>query len=93
MAGWRLHDFRRTAVTWLAGAGFAPHAADKLLNHTATTGLSDVARIYQRGEFLTERKAALEAWAKQVSSLAGAEAVEGSNVVPLSGKAVAIRSA
>jgi integrase len=93
MADWRLHDFRRTAVTWLAGAGFAPHAADKLLNHTATTGLSDVARIYQRGEFLSERKAALEAWAKHVSFLAGAEAVQGSNVVPLSAKAVPISGA
>ena len=31
--GWRFHDFRRTAVTWMAGAGFPPHVADRLLNH------------------------------------------------------------
>lgn len=61
---WRWHDIRRTMVTWLAGAGFPPHVADKLLNHTTTTGLSDVARVYQRAEFLPERKAALEAWAR-----------------------------
>jgi integrase len=30
---WRLHDCRRTAVTWMAGAGFPPHVADRLLNH------------------------------------------------------------
>ena len=66
MPGWRLHDCRRSAVTWLAGAGFPPHVCDKLLNHVATTGLSDVARVYQRAQFLPERKAALEAWARHV---------------------------
>ncbi len=63
---WRLHDLRRSAVTWLAGAGFPPHVCDKLLNHVATTGMSDVARVYQRAQFLPERKAALEAWARHV---------------------------
>ena len=66
MPDWRFHDLRRSAVTWLAGAGFPPHVCDKLLNHVATTGLSDVARVYQRAQFLPERKAALEAWARHV---------------------------
>ncbi len=68
MPAWRLHDFRRSAVTWLAGPPhrFPPHVCDKLLNHVATTGLSDVGRIYQRAQFLAERKAALEAWARHV---------------------------
>ena len=65
-AGWRFHDFRRTAVTWLAGAGFPPHVADRLLNHVGGS-IQGVAAIYQRGEFLAERKAALEAWAAQVT--------------------------
>ncbi len=62
MPPWRVHDFRRTAVTWMAGAGIAPHVADRLLNHVQGT-ISGVAAVYQRGQFLTERKAALEAWA------------------------------
>ena len=68
MPAWRLHDFRRSAVTWLAGPPhrFPPHVCDKLLNHVATTGLSDVARVYQRAQFLAERQAALEAWARHV---------------------------
>jgi hypothetical protein len=53
--GWRFHDFRRTAVTWLAGAGFPPHVADRLLNHVGGS-IQGVAAIYQRGEFLAERK-------------------------------------
>lgn len=81
MPAWRLHDFRRTGVTVLAEMGTAPHVADRLLNHVQGT-IKGVAAIYQRGEFLAERKRALEAWAAHV--LAGAEGKPaGSNVVPL----------
>ncbi|MBX6743967.1 MAG: site-specific integrase [Acetobacteraceae bacterium] len=84
MPGWRLHDLRRSAVTWLAGAGFPPHVCDKLLNHVTTTGLSDVARVYQRAEFLPERKAALEAWARHVLQCASDDAAPAAgNVVAL----------
>jgi integrase len=64
---WRLHDFRRSCVTWLAGAGFNPAVADKILNHMTTTGITTVGRVYQRAEYLQERKQALEAWAAHVS--------------------------
>ena len=69
---WRLHDCRRTAVTWMAGAGFPPHVADRLLNQVEGA-IRGVAAIYQRGEFLPERKAALEAWAGHVLACAGRE--------------------
>jgi integrase len=62
---WRFHDFRRTAVTWLAGAGFPPHVADRLLNHVGGT-ISGVAAVYQRSEFLAERRAALDAWGAHI---------------------------
>lgn len=81
LPGWRFHDFRRSAVTWLAGAGFPPHVCDKLLNHVATTGLSDVARVYQRAQFLPERKAALEAWARHVLASAEGASADGGVVV------------
>jgi integrase len=82
MPTWRLHDFRRTCVTWLAGAGFPPHVADKLLNHVAVSGLSDVGRVYQRGAFLPERMAALEAWGKYVVACAEGRAAS-DNVIAL----------
>ena len=69
LPGWRLHDFRRTAVTWMAANGVAPHVADRLLNHVQGT-ISGVAAVYQRAEFLAERKAALEAWASQFGKCA-----------------------
>ena len=62
---WTLHDFRRSGVTWLAGAGFPPHVADRLLNHVQGT-IKGVAAIYQRGEFMDERRRALEAWGAHV---------------------------
>ncbi|WP_372623047.1 tyrosine-type recombinase/integrase [Falsiroseomonas sp.] len=65
-----LHDFRRTCVTWLAQhAGVPPHVADRILNHVEGT-IRGVAKVYQRAEFLPERKAALEAWARHVLSCA-----------------------
>jgi integrase len=83
VTGWRLHDFRRTGVSVLAGLGFNPVVADKLLAHQPHA-LSAVARVYQRNDFLTERKAALEAWAAHVlRCAAGRDAVAADNVLPL----------
>jgi len=62
---WTLHDYRRSGVTWLAGNGFPPHVADRLLNHIQGT-IKGVAAIYQRGEFLEERARALDAWGAHV---------------------------
>ncbi len=56
---WRLHDLRRTCVSGMARLGIPPHVADKILNHQAGT-ISGVAAVYQRHDFLAERKDALE---------------------------------
>ena len=64
---WTLHDFRRTGVTRLAETGFPPHVCDRLLNHV-TGAIQGVAAVYQRAEFLAERRAALEAWAGEVEN-------------------------
>ncbi len=69
-APWVLHDFRRSGVTWLAGAGFAPHVCDRLLNHVGGT-ISGVAAVYQRAQFFAERRAALEAWAGHLAACGG----------------------
>lgn len=66
---WTYHDFRRTGVTILAERkGFPPHVVDKLLNHVPTS-LKGVARIYNRAEYLDERRSALNAWAEHVAGL------------------------
>jgi integrase len=72
VTGWRIHDLRRTCVSGMAALGVAPHVADKILNHQSGT-ISGVAAVYQRHQFLAERKEALERWGAHISEiLAGA---------------------
>jgi len=82
MPAWVLHDFRRSGVTWLAENDFPPHIADRLLNHLGGT-ISGVAKVYQRGEFLTERARALELWGAHVVACGDGKPAA-RNVVPLS---------
>jgi integrase len=77
---WRLHDLRRTMVTGMANLNVPHHVADKILNHQSGA-ISGVAAVYQRHEFLEERKRALELWGRHVASLL---AEQDSNVVRLS---------
>ncbi len=66
--GWRLHDLRRTIVSGMARLGVPPHVADKILNHQAGT-ISGVAAVYQRHDFLAERKEALDRWGAHVERI------------------------
>jgi integrase len=68
VSGWRLHDLRRTCVSGMARLGVAPHVADKTLNHQSGT-ISGVAAVYQRHEFLRERKDALQRWGAHVAKI------------------------
>jgi integrase len=68
ITGWRLHDLRRTCVSGMARLGIAPHVADKILNHQTGT-ISGVAAVYQRHDFLPERKNALERWGAHVAKV------------------------
>jgi integrase len=65
---WRLHDLRRTCVSGMARLGIPPHVADKILNHQSGT-ISGVAAVYQRHDFLAERKDALEQWGAHVRKI------------------------
>jgi integrase len=66
----RLHDLRRTCVSGMARLGIAPHVADKILNHQAGT-ISGVAAVYQRHDFIAERREALETWGTHVRQIIG----------------------
>jgi integrase len=73
---WRPHDLRRTATTVMAEIGVAPHVADRVLNHQSGT-ISGVAAVYNRFQYLEERKVALEALGHYIARLIGR------NVIPL----------
>jgi integrase len=72
-------DLRRTATTLMAELRIAPHVADKVLNHTGG-GIRGVAAVFDRFQYLAERKAALDALGRFISALIGRDQ---GNVAPL----------
>lgn len=76
---WRVHDLRRTAASGMARLGFLPHVVERVLNHLSGAR-GGLVGVYQRYEYLPERKKALEAWSSFVSNLV-AETPMNANVV------------
>ena len=66
--GWRIHDLRRTAATWMAGHGVPPHVLSAILNHSPGSS-QGVTAIYNRFRYVEERRVALEAWSTHLRSL------------------------
>jgi integrase len=81
---WILHDLRRTAATGMARLNIPPHVVDKILNHTSGT-IRGVAAVYNRFEYIEERKAALLAWSSYIEALIGRSS---QNVVRFGGSKV-----
>jgi hypothetical protein len=52
----------------MARLNIAPHVVDKVLNHVSGT-IRGVTAVYNRFEYLEERRVALEAWARYVTAL------------------------
>jgi hypothetical protein len=67
ISGWTLHDLRRTAATGMQRLKIPPHVVDRVLNHVSGT-IRGVAAIYNRFEYLEERRAALDAWGRHVDN-------------------------
>jgi len=68
MEPWTLHDLRRTCATGIARQGVALHVIEKILNHTGRS-FAGVAGVYNRFEFMEERRAALNAWAAHIERI------------------------
>jgi integrase len=66
---WTLHDLRRTAATGMARLRTPPHVIERVLNH-ASGIFAGVAGVYNRFDYLTEMRTALESWAAHVERLA-----------------------
>lgn len=60
-----VHDLRRTCRSLLASLGIPGHVAERCLNHS----LKGVEGIYNRHDYLNERKAALEQLAQKLAPL------------------------
>jgi len=62
MPNWRLHDLRRTVATGLNDLGVAPIVADRILNHVPKKQKGQVMFVYNRAEYVRERRDALTLW-------------------------------
>jgi len=62
---WTLHDLRRTLATKLNDLGVMPHVVEQLLGHS----LGGVMAIYNRSQYLPEKKQALNMWLERISLL------------------------
>jgi integrase len=75
---WTFHDLRRTAETTMARLGISQQVIDRVTNHA--TGQHRMARIYNRYDYLEEKRHAVEALARFVIDLTEGTA---ENVVPI----------
>lgn len=65
---WRLHDLRRTVATNMQRLGVRFEVTEAILNHVSITQ-AGVASVYQRHDWLDEKRAALDAWGSKLLSM------------------------
>jgi integrase len=79
---WVLHDFRRLASTTMHDKlGIAPHIVERVLAHVGHQG--GVAGTYNRAEYLSEKRRALERWSDYVIAAVTGERPGSARVVQL----------
>ena len=74
----RLHDFRRSAVSAMAKRGVDFADADSILNHAASQSRGGMIAVYQHSERKAAKRRAIEVWE---AALFGEPSA--TNVVPL----------
>lgn len=62
---WGFHDLRRTCATGMASLGVPVRVTEAVLNHASGTG-GGIVGVYQRHDYATEKRDALNAWANHL---------------------------
>jgi len=81
---WTLHDLRRSVATNLQKLGVRLEVTEAVLNHVSGSR-SGIVGVYQRHEYSTEKRAALDAWARRLEAIVTGD--EAANVVALPARA------
>ncbi len=68
VAGWRLHDLRRTVATGLQKLAVRLEVTEAVLNHVSGSR-AGIVGVYQRYDYATEKRAALTAWGERVAAI------------------------
>jgi integrase len=74
LAPWVFHDFRRSASTWMHDNAVAPHIVEAILGHYSGHR-AGVAGVYNRAQYILERRRALERWADHITGLTASKVV------------------
>jgi len=62
---WSPHDLRRTMASRMGDLGIEPHIIERCLNHVQ----QGIVGVYQRQEYIQQRKEAFEKWGRKLSTL------------------------
>jgi integrase len=81
VTGWTTHDLRRTARSLMSRAGVPTDHAERCLGHV----IGGVRGVYDRHEYLEEKRLAFEALASLVDRIVNPSA-QAANVIPLRGQ-------
>jgi integrase len=81
VTNWRLHDLRRTMATGLQRLGARLEVTEQVLNHVSGSR-AGIVGVYQRHDFASEKRAALDAWGEHVLAIVEGRAAT-DNVVTL----------
>ncbi len=82
IAPWRIHDLRRTAATGMGSLGVQPHIVERILNHISGVN-AGIVGIYQRFEYVNERREALRLWSEHIQELTKKDSDKPYNVFTL----------
>ena len=80
---WTLHDLRRSAASGMQRLGVRVEVIEAALNHRSGT-FRGIVGVYQRHDYLDERRTALQRWADFVEQLTSGQKRE--TVVPMRGR-------
>ncbi len=65
---WTFHDLRRTVATNLQALGVRLEVTEAVLNHVSGSR-AGIVGVYQRHEYATEKRQALDAWARRLDGI------------------------
>ena len=82
VTAWRIHDLRRTVATGLQKLGTPLQVTEAVLGHTGGSR-AGIVGVYQRHDYASEKRSALEAWGAHVTELV--EGREPGKVLPMRG--------
>jgi integrase len=75
----RLHTLRTTVRTRLSELGVAPDVGERILGHT----MGRIRSIYDKHDYLPQMRAAMETWARNLTTLMSGVQPYGADVIPI----------